>query len=123
MTRSRQTAAPWLVAVVLACSLFASRRVCAQEPDPDPWWGPDKALHFGGSAAIAGGSYAISTQIWDDVGPRVAFAAGVALGAGVVKELLDAAGLGTASWKDLTWDVAGTAIGVGVSVGIDVATR
>ena len=29
------------------------------QADDDPWWGPDKALHLGVSAGLAGGGYAL----------------------------------------------------------------
>ena len=47
----------------------------------------------------------------------------VALGAGVGKELWDLNGPGDASWRDLTWDVIGTATGVLVASGVDWLIR
>src|SRR5262245_29855888 len=110
-------------AVVLLVGLAVPASARADSNDPDPWWAPDKALHFGASAAIAAGGYGIATQIWDDVGPRIAFGAGVALAAGAAKEAADAAGLGHPSWRDFTWDILGTAVGVGLALSIDLATR
>jgi putative lipoprotein len=112
-----------LVALAMGAATLVPRAALADGSDPDPWFGPDKALHFGASAAIAGGAYAVSTQLFDGVGARTIFAGSVALGAGILKEALDAAGLGDPSWKDLAWDVAGTAVGLGVSISIDLATR
>jgi putative lipoprotein len=112
---------PALGAIALGTILAAPRSAAAA--DPDPWWGPDKALHYGASAAIAGVAYAVSTQFFDTVPARAAFAAGVALAAGVLKETLDAAGLGDPSFRDLTWDVIGTACGVTVAISVDAALR
>jgi putative lipoprotein len=54
---------------------------------------------------------------------RAAAGATLALGAGIAKELLDLAGTGDPSWRDLTWDVVGTATGVLVASGIDYLIR
>ncbi len=90
--------------------------------DPDPFFGRDKALHFGFSAALAGGAYGASALAGlDGRGNRVAVGLAVALGAGYSKEILDAAGFGTPSLKDFAWDLIGTAVGLGVSIAIDYA--
>lgn len=78
----------------------------------DPWWGKDKALHFGVSAALAAGGYTAGALLWES--PEAALLSGAAagLGAGLAKEALDLAGYGHPSWKDLAWDVAGTGVGL-----------
>jgi hypothetical protein len=53
----------------------------------------------------------------------VAFGAGLGLLAGGVKEGLDAAGLGTPSYKDFIWTALGTALGIGMSITFDAALR
>ena len=106
-------AVPALAAAALA---FAAP---ARAADPDPWFGADKALHFGASAGIAGLSYGGAALLWDEVGVRLGVGASVALSAGVAKELWDLAGNGTPSWKDLTWDALGTAVGLALAFGID----
>lgn len=78
----------------------------------DDWLGRDKALHFGASAALASGGYLAGALASDSTWPRWAAGAGLALGAGVGKELWDLSGRGDPSWKDLAWDVAGTASGL-----------
>lgn len=78
----------------------------------DPWFGRDKWLHFGASTALAAGGYALGATIWDEPEPALAVGAAVALGAGIGKELLDLAGMGHPSWRDLAWDVAGTGVGL-----------
>ena len=105
------------IAVTLVTLTSASARA------EDSWWGADKALHFGATASIAGGGYALGALAWDGYAPRIALGTGLGLGAGIGKEVLDAAGLGDPSWKDLTWDLIGTAVGVGISVSIDLAIR
>lgn len=113
-----------LAAVLAGSILLAPATARAQQtPDPDPWWGTDKALHLGLSAAITGGGYALSTQLTDEIGGRAAIAAAVGVGAGLAKEVADALGLGTPSWKDFLWDVIGAGVAVSVSVSIDFGVR
>lgn len=83
--------------------------------DPDPWLGPDKALHCSVSAGLAGLGYTGAALFTQDRRLRLAIGAGVALTAGAAKELADLAGFGQPSWKDFTWDVIGTAAGLLVS--------
>lgn len=78
----------------------------------DEWLGPDKALHFSVSGVAAIGGYALAIPLFDDRAPRVALGASVALSLGIAKELIDLAGAGDPSWRDLFWDVVGTATGV-----------
>lgn len=121
MTPSRR--ALWLgpaAALAIVCSGPAAE---AAPPDPDPWFGPDKAIHCGVSAGIAGASYGLTSIATNDIRIRVAFGAGIAITAGAAKELFDLAGYGDPSWRDFAWDLIGTAIGVGVSVAIDFAVR
>jgi putative lipoprotein len=88
--------------------------------ESDPWWGRDKALHFGVSAGLAGGGYAISSLVFDQRWQRATAGATFALTLGAGKELYDLSGAGDASFKDFAWDVAGTAVGTGVALVIDV---
>ncbi|WP_438015547.1 hypothetical protein WMF18_32395 [Sorangium sp. So ce315] len=87
----------------------------------DPWFGDDKARHFCASIALAGGGYALGALATDDIHTRIAVGAAIALGAGLAKEAYDAAGHGTASFRDLVWDVLGTTAGLGLSVWFDLA--
>lgn len=103
------------ILILLLCSTVA-----AAQQDPDPWFAPDKALHFSFSAGIAGLGYGGAALFTEDRNLRIAFGAGLALTAGVGKELLDLAGLGQPSWKDLVWDLAGTATGVLISWLVDL---
>lgn len=106
---------------VLVLGLSCSGAASAQNtPDPDPWFGPDKALHFTFSAGIAAVGYGGTALFTEDRGVRLAVGAGLALTAGIGKELLDLAGLGHPSWRDFAWDCAGTAVGVVLSWIVDV---
>jgi len=91
----------------------------ANAGQPDPWFGRDKALHFGASAAIAAGTYWGAALVTDRQSTRLTAATAVALGAGIGKELWDLAGHGNPSWRDLAWDVVGTATGVALAWVID----
>jgi len=109
-----------LCASAAATVLLLSDTVSAQE---DPWFGPDKAKHFGASAAIAVGGYTLGATIFEERTSALALGGGLALSAGVGKELYDAAGHGTASERDLVWDVAGTVTGLGVAWLFDLLVR
>jgi putative lipoprotein len=85
----------------------------------DPWFGRDKALHFGVSAALAAGGYAASSPWLDSRAERALVGGGFSLTLGASKELWDLAGHGDPSWRDFTWDVVGTAVGVALALGID----
>ncbi len=121
MRPSAPLAAALVLSMTLAPALGHAQQ--AKAPNPDPWWGPDKALHLGVSAGITGGGYALAAPFVDDVAGRAAIAASIGIGAGLAKEVADALGLGTPSWKDFLWDVIGTGIAVSVSVSIDLGVR
>ena len=89
--------------------------------EDDPWLGTDKALHFGVSVALGGAGYAASSAVLDERWQRATAGGAFSLTIGAGKELYDLSGAGTASWKDFTWDVAGTAVGVGLAWLIDLA--
>jgi len=113
-----------LVAIVTLVSLMATTRTAhATDPDPDPWFGKDKALHFGVSAAIASGTYAVMTTQFKPRYPPLLIAGGLTLAIGAGKEGLDMLGFGDPSWKDFTWDVIGTVVGLGLAWGLDLAIR
>ena len=99
----------------------AARAQQRDQPDSDPWFGRDKALHFGVSASLAIAAYGGASLKTDDRPTRVAAAATFALGAGLLKEVWDLTGHGDASWRDLTWDVVGTTTGVLLAYFVDWA--
>ncbi|MBK9259177.1 MAG: hypothetical protein IPM54_05015 [Polyangiaceae bacterium] len=111
---------PALVASVLLASLVTALPVRA-DPPTEPWFGADKAKHFTISAALAATGYGLSALAIDGRKNRVVLGATLALGAGYSKEVLDAVGFGTPSWKDFVWDVLGTGVGVGVAFALDAA--
>lgn len=121
MRKRLPVAATLALSMALAPSIAGAQQ--ARAPDPDPWWGTDKALHLGVSAGLTGGGYALAAPFVDDVAGRAAIAASVGIGAGLIKEVADALGLGTPSWKDFLWDVIGTSVAVSVSVSIDLGVR
>jgi len=106
---------PLAVALVV---LFASQSA-AQAAEPDPWFGRDKAIHFSVSFALAGNSYADSSAFTKRTSIRVLSGVGVALSAGIAKELADRYDGGDASWRDLAWDAIGTATGTLVAWLVD----
>lgn len=106
-----------IAAAVLGAALLASSRASAE----DDWFGRDKALHFGVSVGLAAGAYAGASLLVERRAERAAAGADVSLALGAGKELADLAGHGDPSWKDFTWDVAGTALGVGLALAVDLA--
>lgn len=127
--RARRLALALAPLGVAASLALAPGVASAQQPpparaaDPDPWTGPDKALHFTASAALAGGGYGLGALGMDGVPGRLALGAALALALGAAKEGLDAAGYGTPSWRDFAWDVTGAAFGLMFSFSIDQAAR
>jgi putative lipoprotein len=109
------------VALVLALAGTTFAAATARAADPDPWFGRDKALHFGASALIASDGYFGAALATDDRRVRLGVGGGLALAAGVGKELWDLSGRGDASWRDLTWDVVGTVTGLAFAAAADWA--
>jgi putative lipoprotein len=89
----------------------------------DPWFAEDKLVHYGVSAGIAGSGYVAGALIFDTRAHALAVGAGAAALAGVGKELVDLAGYGNASFKDLAWDGLGMVTGLAVAWGIDLLIR
>jgi len=106
----------WVLVWVFVVLLGSGRVARA---DNDPWFGQDKALHFTLSAMIGGGGYAAAVPFTDDRRWRLAAGAGLAIAAGAGKEISDLYDGGDASWRDFTWDLIGTATGVGIAWLID----
>ncbi|MBI3202649.1 MAG: hypothetical protein HYZ29_14010 [Myxococcales bacterium] len=103
---------------LIVASLVVALPAAADEPDP--WWGRDKALHFGVSSGLAAGGYAASSLVLEPRWQRAASGAGFALTLGASKELYDATGPGHPSAKDFTWDLAGAAVGTALALLVDV---
>ncbi|MBX3201953.1 MAG: hypothetical protein KF894_27705 [Labilithrix sp.] len=105
----------------MALAVFTSSSATAV--DRDPWLAQDKALHFGVSAGIAGGTYAAGAALFEARGHALLAAAGVTIAIGAGKEALDLAGFGTPSWRDFAANVAGTIVGLAVAWGVDLLVR
>jgi putative lipoprotein len=123
MKAMRALALAGAVLIVLAVVPVAPAGGQQAAPDPDPWFGHDKALHFAASASIAVVAYGGTSLLTDDRPTRIVASASVALGAGILKELWDLSGHGDASWRDLTWDVVGTTTGVLCAYAVDWAIQ
>jgi len=107
---------PLVLGAALAATLAAHS---AAASEADPWFGRDKAVHFGVSLVLAAGGYATSS-IWLDRRSERALAGGAfALTLGAGKELWDLSGRGDPSWRDFTWDAIGTAAGVALALAGD----
>lgn len=112
----RASAAPWVGFLTQPpAHAYAPLRAA------DPWFGDDKLRHFCASIALAGGGYALGALATSDFRQRLAVGAAVALGAGLAKEVYDAAGHGTPSVRDFVWDALGTSAGLGLSLWFDLA--
>lgn len=113
------------VRVSAVCALVASVvfAPAVRAEDADPWLGRDKALHFAASAGLAAGGYTAGVMAFDARYEALVAGGGLALAAGTAKEVADLAGWGHASWRDFTWDVIGTALGLGLTWGLDLAIR
>jgi len=107
------------LAVLVGALALASMRPAhadgAPAPDPDPWLGRDKALHFGASAALVGASYTVTALATHDPGHRLGVSAAFAFSVGIGKEIADRYTGGDSSLRDLTWDAIGTASGLVVA--------
>jgi putative lipoprotein len=99
------------------CALACGRP--AHAADRDPWFGPDKALHFEVSAALAAGGYGATALATDDRRVRLGVGGAFAFSLGIAKELWDLSGHGDPSWRDLTWDAVGTVTGLAVAAAVD----
>lgn len=110
--------APLIVPLTLLASSACAGRAYAEQ---DPWFGSDKALHFGISSVLAGGSYAASTLWLELPWQRATLAAAFTLSVGAAKELYDATGRGDPSLRDFTWDLLGCAVGVALAYVIDIS--
>ncbi|WIG98947.1 hypothetical protein [Myxococcus sp. SDU36] len=91
----------------------------ARAASGDAWLGPDKPKHFAACFVLAGAGYAGGALVFDSPHARWLTGAGLAMGAGVGKELYDLGRGTTFSMKDLTWDAVGTASGLAVSYVVD----
>jgi uncharacterized protein YfiM (DUF2279 family) len=108
--------APLRILVLLLCLSIPG---AARAQYGDEWFGPDKKKHFGACFVLAGAGYAGGALLFDAPAARWLTGAGLAMGAGVGKELYDKQRGGLFSFKDLAWDGVGTVTGLGVSYLVD----
>lgn len=106
-----------LAFVTFAVMIASSAKAHAQ--DTDRWFSADKGIHFGASAAISGTTYGVTTRYFNNRYAPLLIGAGIGIAAGISKEVWDAGGYGTPSWKDFAWDVLGVATGLVVAWSID----
>jgi len=78
-----------------------------EHPGGDRWFSPDKAKHFFMAAFVQSASFGGFRAIGVGRSWSLAGATAVTTGVSVGKEMFDARSGGTASGKDLTWDIAG----------------
>lgn len=110
-----------LIAAAIALALFVTAIPAKADPPVDPFFGADKAKHFTISAALAASGYGLSALAIKGPKNRAVMGATFSIGIGYSKEVLDAVGFGTPSWKDFVWDVIGSGVGVGLAVALDAA--
>ncbi|MFW6050098.1 MAG: hypothetical protein ACODAU_02920 [Myxococcota bacterium] len=109
-------AAPQAVAALAAVAFLAPSPARAED---DPWWGRDKGIHFGVGAALALGGWAAGIGLFDEPPPRFVLGATVSVVASIGKELHDWTGRGHPSWRDFTWGLLGTGVGLLLAWAID----
>jgi uncharacterized protein YfiM (DUF2279 family) len=107
-----------LPVLVALCVLPA--RSSAGATAGDDWLGEDKAKHFAACFTLAGAGYGGGALLFEAPETRWLTGAGLAMGAGLGKELYDSRRGGTGfSFKDMSWNVVGTATGLGVAYLVD----
>lgn len=110
-----------LLTAALALATFVTALPAQADPPVDPFFGADKAKHFTISAALAASGYGLSALAIQGPKNRAVVGATFSIGIGYSKEVLDAVGFGTPSWKDFVWDVIGSGVGIGLAVALDAA--
>ena len=78
-----------------------------EHPSGDRWFAPDKAKHFFMAAFVQSASFGGLRAVGAGRSGSLAGAPAVTAGVSSGKEIFDARSGGTASAKDLTWDLAG----------------
>ena len=105
----------WAAVAAFLCVALPSQAQAAG----DAWWGKDKQKHL-----LLSSGAALATYAWlgfFDVEPsvRTGATALVVLGAGALKEAWDLLGYGHPSWKDMTWNLIGLAVGLSVGWAVE----
>jgi putative lipoprotein len=107
--------------IAAAGALFVSKEGRADESDP--WFGRDKFDHFIVSSALSSETYLVAAAHVKARGVALVIAGATSLAIGAAKEAWDLAGHGDPSWRDLAWDLIGTAGGLGLAWGVDLVIR
>jgi len=105
---------------VLRCALVMGLLCCALGPmkaqaQSDAWWGKDKQKHLLVSLSVSAATYVWLGHSGVESSLRMGVTTLLVLSAGALKEARDAMGYGHPSWKDMTWNVIGTAVGLVVA--------
>lgn len=111
---------PRIVALALLVFLLCQQASRLQAQDEDPWLARDKAQHFGVSIALGASGYGGAAMVVKPRWQRALIGGAFAISVGGAKELYDLAGHGDPSWRDFTWDLVGSAVGVGLGYLIDL---
>lgn len=111
-----------IYAICTALALVTSAASFAHA-DNDPWFGKDKAAHFGASALISAAGYGVGVAAFGTRIDGLAIGGSTGLTVGLGKEVYDAAGHGTVSGRDFTWDAIGTATGLLLALTVDWLVR
>jgi len=102
-----------VAALIVGCLLGIAPAPASADDD---WLGADKGMHYGASLIITAGGHGLSALVLEEPWQRAVVGASLGMTAGIAKELHDLAGHGDPSWKDIAWDVAGVASGVGLAL-------
>jgi uncharacterized protein YfiM (DUF2279 family) len=86
-------------------------RLSAPVRAADGWLSEDKVKHFAFSYALTAGT-AAGARLFADADASVVMGAALGVAAGIAKEIYDRRSHGTASLRDLVWDIAGVGAGV-----------
>lgn len=112
-----------VLGIVLSCPsgpsapLPAAPALRADPPAADPWVGQDKLQHL--ALSFAAGTYGYGVARFAMAPQPAAWTgAGLALAAGVTKEIVDHRAGGGFSLRDLVWDAAGVALALTLADGI-----
>lgn len=108
--RRRQAVVAVDCLAVITLLMYGATRDVVYNLGGDRWLGPDKLFHAAMTVALAAFVFAASGVFTTRRTLQVCAAIGVAVVAGVGKEAMDLVGYGTASIKDITWDVIGTVV-------------
>lgn len=72
---------------------------------------------------MSAGSYGVFSLPFEKPWQRAVAASGLTLGIGTLKEIADATNGGIFSYHDFAYNIFGTILGLGISLGIDYAIR